>query len=77
MPPVVTIMTVTLPNVVHPKLVKVYGYTLRIVSFCKLTDEQALNAGILFVRTHKLKKSDRKKTLRVLTTFDERSSGML
>jgi hypothetical protein len=59
-----------LPNVVHPKLIKVDGYTLQIVSFDPLTDEQALKAAFHFVRTHKLKKRDRSGVLKVITTLD-------
>lgn len=66
-----------LPNVIHPKLIKVGEYTLQIVAYCPMTDAQALKAALHFLRMNKLKKSAKKGVIRALTTFDERSVGML
>ncbi len=66
-----------LPNVIHPKIVNINGYRLQIVSYCALTDEQALKAAIHYVRNHKLKKSQKKVILQVITMLDKDSVGLL
>ncbi len=58
-----------MPSVVHPKNVELNGYTFQIVSYCQLTDGQALHAVIGFCRTHKLKKKDKGKLIQVITTI--------
>ena len=66
-----------IPNIVHPKLIKIKGFTFRIASYVPLTDEQALRAVTSFYRTHKLKKADQKKIITVVTSFDQDSVGLL
>jgi hypothetical protein len=65
------------PSVAHPKLVKLGDYTFQVVAFCSMTDEQALKAAMLFCRTHKLKKEDKKGIIKIITTYDENSIGRL
>jgi len=62
-----------LPNVVHPKNILINGFTLQIVAYCAMTDEQALKAAMIFCRNHKLKNSQKKGVIRVATMFDEHS----
>ena len=66
-----------LPSVIHPKLVKFNGFTFRIVAFCKMTDEQALKIAIQFYHSHKLKKENRNKILKVMTHHDQDSLSFL
>lgn len=66
-----------LPSVVHPKLIKVNGFTFRVVSYCQLTDEQALKAAIHFCHTHKLRKSLQKGIIEIKTLFDKDSINLL
>lgn len=70
-------MKMELPNIVHPKIVNINGYLLQIVAYCTLTDEQALRAAIHYVRNHKLKKSQKKGVLQVITMWDKDSVGQL
>jgi hypothetical protein len=66
-----------LPNIVHPKIVIINGFRLEIVAYCSLTDDQAMKVAVHFVRNNKLKKSQQKGVLRVLTQWDESSVGLL
>lgn len=63
--------------IAHPKLVKVGEYTFRIMCRTSLTDRQALNAAVIFCRTHKMLKKHRKGVVTILSLFDEESARLL
>jgi uncharacterized membrane protein len=67
----------TMPNVVHPKTVSVNGHKIQVVAYCVMTDSQALQAAVVYCRTHKMPKPSPKKVLRILTLFDRESVGQL
>ncbi len=67
----------SLPSVVHPKIIEVGGYRPQIVAYCLLTDAQALKVAMHFVMNQKLKKSDQKKLIRVMSLWDKDSVGSL
>jgi hypothetical protein len=46
-----------LPNIVHPKIFKINGLRYQVVAYHVLTEQQARNAVLFFVATHKVKKS--------------------
>jgi len=66
-----------LPNIIHPNIIPINGYRLQIVAYCPLTDDQALKAASLFLRNTKLKKSQKKGILQVLTLWDKDSVKLL
>lgn len=66
-----------MPNVVHPKRVRVNGHVLEVVAYCSMTDSQALRTAAHFVSTHKLPKPNPKEVIRAITLFDHESIGML
>ena len=65
-----------MPNVVHPRNITVNGFTFQVVSYSPLTDQQALNVAVHFVRTHKLLKKHQKKIIQIVTTLDQESAGL-
>ena len=65
------------PSTIHPKLIKINGFTFRVVAYCHLTDQQAYKIAIHFYRNNKLKKKDQKKVFQVYTTFDQDSLELL
>lgn len=66
-----------LPSVVHPKKFAVQGMLFEVVAYSTLTDEQAAKAAMFFFRSRKFLKKDQGKLFRVLTQFDENSTGLL
>lgn len=66
-----------LPNVVHPKKVRVNGHVIEVVAYCAMTDSQAVKAALHFCRTHKMPKPNPAKVLRALTQFDQASIALL
>jgi len=70
-------MHTKLPDIVHPKRFEIGGLIFEIVSYCQLTDDQALKVATHFYRTHKFRKKDRGKLFQVLTTYSESSRGIL
>jgi len=65
-----------MPSVVHPKQIRINDFTFEVVSYCKLTDEQASNAAIFFYRTHKLKKKHQRKVIQVISLVDADSARL-
>ena len=65
------------PNILHPKQIQTNGFTFQIVSYFPLTDDQASKIAMTFYRARRLKKSDRKKILTVITHIDRDSLGLL
>jgi hypothetical protein len=63
------------PSTVHPTKFKIGGYILQVVSYAKLTDEQAARIAQHFYKTQKLKKKDKGKLIKVITMFDENDVG--
>jgi|GEM_PF-2393934 len=66
-----------MPSTVHPTKFNIDGYIFQVISYSKLTDKQAARAAQYFYQTHKLKKKDKGKLIKVITTFDENSSNLL
>ena len=70
-------MSPIVPSVVHPVRFKIKGIIFEIVSYARLTDEQARKIVLLYYRGHSFKKSDQGKQIRVVTLFDENSAGSI
>lgn len=68
-----------MPNdsVVHPQAIVMNGCTYRVVAYCTLTDTQAANAVLLYLRTHKGKKPKRGTVVTVMTTYTEATRHLL
>jgi len=65
------------PSTVHPKICSINGYYFKVVSYAKLTDQQASKIARQFYHSRKFYKKDKGKTFTVLTTFDENSVNYL
>jgi hypothetical protein len=65
-----------MPSVVHPRQIKVNGFTFEVVAYCKLTDQQAMNVVIHHCRTNRMKKKDIKKICRIITTIQEGDASL-
>ena len=50
-----------LPSVVHPKKIAINGFKFQVVSFSKLSDNQAFNAAMHFYNSHHHLKNRKKK----------------
>ena len=57
-----------LPSVVHPKFVKIKGFTFQIITYFQMTDDQAFKIAMEFYHSHNLKKESQNKILKVMTT---------
>ncbi|MCK5509858.1 MAG: hypothetical protein KAI50_15195 [Desulfobacterales bacterium] len=66
-----------MPSVVHPKKFTISGMFFEVVSYSPLTDDHARKIAIMFYCSRKFLKKDKGKTFRVLTQFDESSSGLI
>jgi len=62
--------------IVHPRSFEINGYFFQVLSCCALTDEQATKAAMYFYRTHKLKKKDIGKLIKVITSLDTDTAGI-
>jgi hypothetical protein len=62
--------------VVHPRTYEINGYFFQVLSCCALTDGQAANAAMHFYQTHKLKKKDKGKLIKVITSPDTDTAGI-
>jgi len=65
------------PSIVHPKNIAINGFKFQVVSSDKLSDTQAFSAAMHFYNTHKFLNNRKKKIIRVVTTIDENSQGVL
>lgn len=66
-----------MPSTVHPKIFEINGYYFKIVSYAKLTDQQAARLARQFYHSRKMLKKDKGKTFTVITTFDENSANLI
>lgn len=58
-------------KIIHPTLVPVNGINFQVSAPCELTYQQALNAVLIFLQTHKVKKYRGKKKIVVIDICDE------
>lgn len=65
-----------MPNCVHPLEFVQNGITYKVVSYDPLTDNQAKNVVLLFIRDHKPKKKDRGKTITIHTSITSTDAGV-
>ncbi len=65
------------PSIVHPTKFKIGDYLIKVVSYAKLSKNQAASIAMNFYRTNKFKKKDKGKIFTVITTFDEDSANLL
>ena len=65
------------PSTVHPTKFKIGDYLFQVVSYAKLSNDQAARIAQNFYRTNKFKKKDKGKLFKVITTFDENSANLL
>ncbi len=63
-----------MPSVIHPRLIKIGGFTFQVVAYCNLSDQQALNVALFYSRTYKTKKKDRGKIIQIVTHLDKDSA---
>jgi hypothetical protein len=66
-----------LPNVVHPRLFTIHGYTFQIVSFYSLTDIEAAKLAGWAYHTYKLPKRPPKTAIRAFCHHDRAMIGAL
>jgi|LakMenE01Jun11ns_1017448.scaffolds.fasta_scaffold9764949_3 acetylornithine/succinyldiaminopimelate/putrescine aminotransferase len=63
-------------HIIHPKIIEINGYKYQVTSLCKLSDTQALNAVIFFIRNCKAKKN-KNKIITIVTSYHEGNVLML
>jgi hypothetical protein len=66
-----------MPKIIHPKLIKIGGYTFQVVAYCQMNDAQALKIAMHYCRTHKLTKRQKTLVNQIVTIHDESSIGLL
>jgi hypothetical protein len=66
-----------LPNVVHPTIFTVNGFRIQIVSFFRLSDNEALALARHHILHRKMKKSEKHLVHTVYVTGDKESVGMI
>lgn len=66
-----------MPNVIHPKKIKIKEITSQVISYDPLTDNQALKVALSFYQQKKWTKADQKKVITVMTSFDHNSAKLL
>jgi hypothetical protein len=67
----------SIPNISHPTKFKIKGMIFEVISYGRLTNDQAAKIAMHFYRSHKFKKSDQGKLFQVMTQFDSNSANLL
>lgn len=65
-----------MPSVMHPTTFHINGMFFQVVSYCKLSNEQASRVAENFYHANKFKKKDQGKLFTVVTTIDENSASL-
>lgn len=66
-----------IPSVIHPVKFNIGGYIFEVVSYGKLTDQQAAIIVRNFYSTHKFKKKDVGKVFKIISIIDKDSADIL
>ena len=66
-----------LPGIIHPKRFVIGGITFEIAAYHQLTDQQAHGAAMLYYRSRKWRKKDRRAVVQVQHLLDEDFAGFL
>jgi len=66
-----------MPAVIHPKKFRFHSVVFEVVAYVPLTDEQARNVALHYVRTNEIKKSQKGKLVQLITQLAEHSLEFL
>lgn len=65
-----------LPNIRHPKPVRVSGVVFEVYSYSKLTDQQAMNVVRQYLMSHRIRKKDKGKVISIHTIIDDENKNL-